>query len=150
MIQESRDNCRIEAEFAKSLVSHIVEAYYPSKSNHEKMTLYDVIAFAILSHMRFEGVYKKGYRLFIEELGIFPKVRYNKIVERLNRYEELLLKCMELFDLKGLKIVDSKPLETKELVRVNRHRKGGMSAVIGEGESVGFNPSKKNSTLATS
>ena len=107
MIKESGDNCRIEAEFIKSLVSHIIEAYYPSKSNHEKMTLYDVIAFAILSHMRFEGVYKRGYRLFIEELEIFPKVRYNKIVERLNRYEELLLKCLELFDLKGLKIVDS-------------------------------------------
>lgn len=106
MIKESGDNCRIEAEIIKSLISHIVEEHYPSKSNHEKMTLYELIAFAILSHMRFEGIYKRAYKLFIEDLHIFPKVRYNKIVERLNRYKVLLLKCLELFDLKGLKIVD--------------------------------------------
>ena len=127
-----------------------MKEYCSSKANHEKMSLYDLITFAVLSHMHFEGVYKRAYRLFIEDLEIFPKVRYNKIIKRLNRYEVLLLKCLELFELKELKIVDSKSLETKELVRVGRHMRGGRSAVIREVENIGFSSSKKIFMLATS
>ena len=76
------------------------------------------------------------------ELESFPGIRYNKLVERLNRYEELLLGCLKLFELEGLNIVDSKPVETKRLARFGRHRKRGTSAVIREEESIGFNPSK--------
>lgn len=42
-----------------------------------------------------------------------------------------------------IKIVDSKPIETKELVRVNRHKKRGESNILKEEESVGYAPLKK-------
>jgi len=86
--------------FVKRATSSIVDKYYPSKSNNEKMSLHDLIAFAIMAHIVFDGIYKKAYKLFIEELKLFPKVRYNKIVERLNRYEKLLIECLKLFNLK--------------------------------------------------
>jgi hypothetical protein len=54
------------------------------------MKLYDLITFAIMAHLRSDGVYKKAYRVLIEELHLFPKVKYNKILERLSRYENLL------------------------------------------------------------
>jgi len=54
----------------------------------------------------------------------------------------LLLNCLGLFRLDGLRVVDSKPVETKKLVRHGRHRKRGESSVIREGEAVGFNPLK--------
>jgi len=112
------------------------------------MSLYDLITFAILAHIHFDGVYKRAYRMFVDELGIFPKVRYNKMIERLNRYENLLQECLNLFQLNGLKIVDSKPIETKEVVRMGRQGKRGESSIIRERESVGFDASKKSSTLA--
>jgi hypothetical protein len=57
------------------------------------MSLYDLIDFALMAHRHFDGIYKRAYRILIEELMLFPKVRYNKVVERLNRYEGLLMEC---------------------------------------------------------
>jgi len=141
-----RSGYRDEIVFIGSVVSPVVEEHYPSKANRERMSLYDLIAFAVMAHRHSGGVYRRAYRLFIEELKLFPRIRYNKLVERLNRYEGLLLECLKLFELEGLRIVDSKPVETKKLARSGRHRKRGVSAVVREEESVGFNPSKKGST----
>ncbi|MGQ9680757.1 MAG: hypothetical protein ACUVV4_08355 [Candidatus Bathyarchaeia archaeon] len=55
------------------------------------------------------------------------------MVERLHRYEDLLLDCPNLFRLEGLRVVDSKPLETKRLVRAGRHRKRGGPSLVKEG-----------------
>jgi hypothetical protein len=129
----------------KRATSSIVDKYYPSKSNNEKMSLHDLIAFAIMAHIVFDGIYKKAYKLFIEELKIFPNVRYNKIVERLNRYEKLLIECLKLFKLEGKIIVDSKSLETKKLARFNKHKKRGKSKIIKDEENIGFNSIKKGS-----
>jgi coproporphyrinogen III oxidase-like Fe-S oxidoreductase len=134
-----------EIDFIKSVIYPVVEEHYPSKANHEKMSLYDLIAFGVMAHKHFDGVYKRAYRVLIEDLKLFPRVRYNKVVERLNRYEELLIECLRLFKLKGLRIVDSKPIETKKLSRLGRHTKRGSSSLIKEGESVGFNPLKGGS-----
>ncbi|ALV63955.1 transposase [Thermococcus sp. 2319x1] len=38
--------------------------------------------------MHFNGVYKHAYRVLIEEMKLFPKIRYNKLTERLNRHEK--------------------------------------------------------------
>ena len=55
---------------------------------------------------------------FVEKLGLFPKIRYNKVIERLNRYEELLYKVLnyvyEKLSEGEIKIVDTKPIETKD------------------------------------
>jgi hypothetical protein len=134
-----------EVGFIGSVVSPAVEERYPSKANREVMSLYDLMAFAVMAHRHYE-VYKRAYSLFIEELELFAKMRYNKLVEKLNRYGRLLLGCPKLFEFKGLNIVDSKSIETKRLARFGRHRKRGTSAVMGEGESIGFNPSKGDST----
>ncbi|MGB9659194.1 MAG: hypothetical protein ACPLY9_01530 [Nitrososphaerales archaeon] len=99
-----------------------------------------------MAHIVFDGIYKKAYKLFVEELGFFPMVRYNKVVERLNRYECLLIECLKLFKLEGQLIVDSKPLETKKLARFNRHRKRGESKIIKNEEGIGFNSLKGGST----
>jgi len=135
-----------EADFVRAVVSPVVEKHYPSKANHEKMSLFDLIAFSVMAHRHFGGVYKKAYRVLVEDLKLFPKVRYNKVVERLNRYEGLLMDCLGLFKLEGLRVVDSKPVETKRLARFGRHEKKGGSSVIKERESVGFNPLKGGST----
>ena len=111
-----------EVDFIRSVISPVVKERYPSKANHEKMSLYDLIAFAVMAHRHFGGVYKRAYRILVEELTLFPKVRYNKVVERLNRYEGLLIECQRLFRLEGLMVVDSKPVETKRLARLGRHR----------------------------
>jgi hypothetical protein len=140
-------NLRDEINSIKSIISPIVEEHYPSKANHEKMSLYDLITFGIITHKHFSGVYKRAYVVLIDDLKLFPKVRYNKVVERLNRYEVLLMECIELlFKLDGLRIVDSKPIETKRLSRVGRHNKIGGSYMINEEESVGFNTLKGGST----
>jgi hypothetical protein len=52
---------RAEAEFIKSVISSAVERHYPSKANHEKMSLHDLIVFAVLSHRYFDGVYKRAH-----------------------------------------------------------------------------------------
>jgi hypothetical protein len=80
-----------EINFIRSVITPIVEKHYSSKANHEKMSLYDLITFGIMAHKHFDGIYKKAYRVLIEDLKLFPKVRYNKVVERLNRYEKLLM-----------------------------------------------------------
>jgi len=134
-----------EINFIRSVITPIVEKHYPSKANHEKMSLYDLITFGVMAHKHFDGIYKKAYRVLIEDLKLFPKVRYNKVVERLNRYEKLLIECLGLFKLEKLRIVDSKPIETKKLSRLGRHEKRGSSHLIKEGERVGFNPLKGGS-----
>ena len=67
--------------------------------------------------------------------------------------EELLYKVLnftfEKLSRGEIKVVDAKPVETKELIRFNRHRKSGGSSIIKEEESTGYNPSKKDSTAAT-
>jgi hypothetical protein len=133
---------REEAEFIKTAISPAVEKHYPSKANHEKMSLHDLVAFAVLAHRHFDGVYKRAHRVMVQDLGLFPQVRYNKVVERLHRYEDLLLECLSLFQQEGLRVVDSKPVETKNLVRYGRHRKRGASKLVREEEAVGFNSLK--------
>jgi len=96
-------------------------------------------------------VYENRY-CFARRTGkLFPRIRYNKLIERLNRYEELLYKVLDFVFEKvcegEIKIVDAKPIETKELVRYNRHKKRGESSVVREEESVGYNASKKDSTV---
>jgi hypothetical protein len=109
------------------------------------MSLYDLITFSVMAHKHFDGIYERAYRVLVEDLKLFPKVRYNKVVERLNRYEKLLIECLGLFKLEKLRIVDSKPIETKKLSRFGRHEKRGSSHLIKEGERVGFNPLKGGS-----
>ena len=57
-------------------------------------------------------------------MKLFPKIGYNKLTERLNRHEKLLLLAQEELFRKHAKehvrIIDSKPVETKELARKNR------------------------------
>ena len=140
-----------EIERIRGVIKPIVEEYYPSKANREIITLYDLITLGVLAHLHFNGIIKHAYVHFIEDLKLFPRIRYNKLIERLNRYEELLYKVLDFVFEKvsegGIKIVDAKPIETKELVRYNRHEKRGESRVVREEESVGYNPSKKDSTV---
>jgi len=107
-----------EVESIKELIKPIVDEYYPSKANREVMSLYDLITLGILAHLHFNGVIKHAYKHFVEELGLFPKIRYNKVIERLNRYEELLNRVLDLVFKKvsegEIKIVDAKPTETKD------------------------------------
>lgn len=77
-------------------------------------------------------MYKRAYQVLIEDLGLFQAVRYNKVVEKLHSYEELLLECLGIFKLEGLRVVDSKPVESKSLARYRRHRKRGESSVVRE------------------
>ena len=140
-----------EIERIKTLIKPIVEEYYPSKANREIISLYDLITLGVLAHLHFNGIIKHAYVHFIEDLKLFPRIRYNKLIERLNRYEELLYKVLDFVFEKvsegEIKIVDAKPIETKELVRYNRHEKRGESSIVREEESVGYNPSKKDSTV---
>ena len=46
-----------EVGFIGSVVSPVVEERYPSKANREVMSLYDLIAFAVMAHRHSEGVY---------------------------------------------------------------------------------------------
>jgi hypothetical protein len=128
-----------QIKFIRRLILPIVQKHYPSKANREKMKLYDLITFAIMAHLRFDGVYKKAYRVLIEELHLFPEVKYNKILERLSRYENLLAECLELFELDNFQIVDSKPIQTKKLPRLAGHQKAGNSQLIKEQEDIGYN-----------
>ena len=49
-----------------------------------------------------------------------------------------------------VRIIDSKPVETKELARKNRKGKVGSSEIITGKPAVGFVPSKKSTTTVTS
>ncbi|WP_225807869.1 IS982 family transposase [Thermococcus bergensis] len=131
----------------KSEIYPIISKHYPKNTHREIISLYDLITFAILAHLHFNGVYKHAYRVLIEEMKLFPKIRYNKLTERLNRHEKLLLLAQEeLFKKHAreyVRILDSKPIQTKELARKNRKDKEGSSEVISEKPAVGFVPSKK-------
>ncbi len=129
----------------KSEIYPIVSKHYPKNTHREIISLYDLITFAILAHLHFNGVYKHAYRVLIEEM---------KLTERLNRHEKLLLLAQEeLFKKHAreyVRILDSKPIQTKELARKNRKDKEGSSEVISEKPAVGFVPSKKSFTMGTS
>ncbi len=57
-------------------------------------------------------------------MQLFPKVRYNKVVERLNRYEDLLDELQKMFvNTNMLMSINSAPIKTKEIVRKNRYKK---------------------------
>jgi len=55
-----------------------------SKANREVISLYDLITLSILAHLHCNGVIKHAYVHFIEDLELFPRIRYNKLIERLN------------------------------------------------------------------
>ena len=74
----------LEAELVRGVIRPHVERHYPSRANHERMSLYDLIAFAVLAHRHFEGVYERVYCVLIVEL-LFSAVRYNKVVGRFHR-----------------------------------------------------------------
>ncbi|NJE09287.1 IS982 family transposase [Thermococcus sp. M39] len=132
----------------KSEIYPIVSKHYPKNTRREVISLYDLITFAILTHLHFNGVYKHAFRVLIEEMKLFPKIRYNKLTERLNRHEKLLLLAQEeLFKKHAreyVRILDSKPIQTKELARKNRKEKKGSSEIITGKPAVGFVPSKKS------
>jgi len=64
--------------------------------------------------------YKSAHFHFIEDLKLFPRIRCNKLIEGLNRYEELLYRVLDFVFEKvsegEVKIVDAKSVETKELI----------------------------------
>lgn len=101
-----------EINFIRSVITPIVEKHYPLKANHQKMSLYDLITFGIMAHKHFDGIYKKVYRVLIEDLKLFPKVRYNKVVERLNRFEKLLIECLGLFKFENRGLRTNRDKET--------------------------------------
>ena len=113
-----REKYKEEIETIKELIKPIVDEYYPSKANREVMSLYDLITLGVLAHLHFNGVIKHAYKYFVEELGLFPKIRYNKVIERLNRYEELLNRVLNFVNEKvsegKIKIVDAKAIKTKD------------------------------------
>ncbi len=86
-----------------------------------------MMAFAVMARISFDGVYKKAYKVFIDELRLF-------------------LECLKLFKLDNSRIVDSKPVETKRLIRYGRHKKRGESSLIKDDEAIGYNRLKGGST----
>ena len=114
-IMRSTEECIEEINKIKSLIKPIVDEYYPSKANRETMSLYDLITFGILAHLCYNGIIKHAYNHFIEDLKLFPKIRYNKVVERLNRYEKLLHRGLDYIRGKisegEINITDIKPIE---------------------------------------
>ncbi|ALV63472.1 transposase [Thermococcus sp. 2319x1] len=78
-------------------------------------------------------------------MKLLPKIRYNKLTERLKGHEKPTITQEESYEYaRGhVRIIDSKPVETKELARKNRKGKVGSSEVITEKPAVGFIPSKK-------
>jgi len=109
----------------------IVAKYKSPYARREILSLLDLIIFSVLCMVYFSGVYKRGYELLIEDLGLFPKIRYNKIVERINRYEQLLIEIQKAFIERNSRLfIDTMPIKTKELVRRTRHEKRGFSGLI--------------------
>ena len=109
----------------------IVAKYISPYTRREIISLLDLIIFSVLCMVYFSGVYKRGYELLIEDLGLFPKIRYNKIVERINRYEQLLIEIQKAFIERNSRLfIDTMPIKTKELVRRTRHEKRGFSVLI--------------------
>lgn len=83
----------------------IVTKYKSPYTRREKISFLDLIIFSVLLYGILRWVYKKGYEFLIEELGLFPKIRYNKLVERLSRYEELLFEIQRVFLNKKLFVI---------------------------------------------
>lgn len=102
----------------RELIKPIVDEYYPPKANRETISLYDLITFGVLAHLHFNGVIKHAYAHFIEDLKLFPKIRYNKLIERLNRYEDLLYNVLDYIIEKisegEIEIVDANLLEKRK------------------------------------
>ncbi len=103
--------------------------------------------------MHFNGVYKHAYRVLIEEMKLFPKIRYNKLTERLNRHEKLLLLAQEeLFKKHAreyVRILDSKPIQTKELARKTGRRRRVLQKSSLKSPQLGLFP-LKSFTMGTS
>jgi uncharacterized protein (UPF0335 family) len=93
------------------------------------------------------GDIKKAYNLFVIDKKLFPRIRYNKIIERLHRYELFLKKLnttfFATFKKGNIMNFDSRPIKTKKVIRKKRHNKRGKSKLITEKERVGYNASKK-------
>ena len=66
-----------EINTIRELIKPIVDEYYPSNANREVISLYDLITVGVLAHLHFNGVIKHAYIHFIEDLKLFPKIRYN-------------------------------------------------------------------------
>jgi hypothetical protein len=109
----------------------IVVKYKSPYARRGILSLLDLIIFSVLCMVYFSGLYKRGYEFLIEDLGLFPKIRYNKIVERINRYEQLLINIQKAFIERNSRLfIDTMPIKTKELVRRTRHEKRGFSVLI--------------------
>jgi len=127
------------------LIKRLQAKLYPIVKKHEsqfirreKLSLLNLIIFSVLTMVFFSGVYKRAYEILIEGFGLFPKIRYNKIVERINRYESLLYEIQKIFLNKDcLLFIDTIPIETKQIVRKNRHEKIGYSEYIKKTEVLG-------------
>jgi len=48
---------------------------FPSKANLEEMSLYDLIAFAVMAYRHFGGIYEKAYRVLVEDFMLFPRIK---------------------------------------------------------------------------
>jgi len=116
--------------------------------NGEVRSPYDLITVGVPVHLHFNRVIMYVCIRFIEDLKLFPKIRYNKLIERLNRYEKHLYKVLNFVFEKPskVKIADAKVVETKELARFDGHNKSEELGIIKKEESIGYNPSKKDST----
>ena len=112
----------------------IIRRYESPYLRREIISLLDLIIFSVLCMIYFSGVYKRGYEILIDTFELFPKIRYNKLVERINRYESLLFKIQKTFLNKNcLLFIDTIPIETKQIIRKNRHEKIGYSEIIKKG-----------------
>jgi hypothetical protein len=141
------ENVASMARLIRKFIKPSVKEIYPKKANHETLPLYGLITFAILSSLYCNGDIKKAYDLFIVDKKMFPRIRYNKIIERLHRYELLLKELNKnffaTFKQGNIMNFDSRPIKTKRVVRKNRYNKRGRSKLITEKERVGYNASKK-------
>ena len=68
----------------------IVAKYKSLYARREIISLLDLIIFSVLCMIYFSGEYKKGYEFLVEDLELFPRIGYNKMVERINRYGQFL------------------------------------------------------------
>jgi uncharacterized protein YnzC (UPF0291/DUF896 family) len=140
------ENVASMARLIRKVITPTIKGIYPKKSNHEVISLYDLIVFGILSSLYCDGNIKKAYRQFVLDKKMFPKIKYNKMIERLHRYELLLyrLNCLFKEFMEGnIRNFDSRPIKTKKVIRKNRYNKRGKSKLITEKEKVGYNASKK-------
>ncbi len=144
----------------------IVAKYKSPYTRREEISLLDLIIFSVLCMIYFSGVYKRGYEFLVEYFGLFPKIRYNKIVKRINKVwttfiqnhkglrpywdtpsflQAFLKKIFEIqkifLNKNFLLFIDTIPIETKELVRKIGMKKSDIQNLLKNG-SIGYNPSK--------